>query len=85
MAKNTDNKPVHRIRSGAISVAIWKHESKNGPFYSANVQRAYTQDDGKTWEHTDSFGRDEVLTAAKLLDLAHTWILREESKAPKEA
>jgi hypothetical protein len=83
MARNTQsNKPVHRIKCGALSVSVWKHESQNGDFFSANVQRAYTEDDGKTWKHSDSFTRDDLLTAAKLLSEAHTFIMAVENDRP---
>lgn len=74
-----NRKPIHTLRAGALSVSIWENESTNGVWYSANVNRAYTRDEGKSWEYTDTFGRDDICTAAKLLDLAHTWILKQEA------
>ncbi|MGZ4960966.1 MAG: hypothetical protein ACXWKG_14195 [Limisphaerales bacterium] len=83
MARNTQSpkQPEQRIKCGALSVSIWRHTGANGDFFSANVQRAYTEDDGKSWKHSDSFSRDDLLVASKLLDQAHTWIQREEAKA----
>ena len=29
------------------------------------------------WRETDSLGHDDLLSAAKLLDMAHTWIVHQ--------
>jgi hypothetical protein len=39
------------------------------------LTRGYKADDG--WRETDSPGFDDLLPAAKLLDMAHTWILHQ--------
>jgi hypothetical protein len=62
-------------------VSIWRKQGERGEFYTANVQRAYTNDDGKSWEYSDSFGRDETLSAAELLRLAWIWIVKAEAQA----
>ena len=74
------NKPVHQIRSGALSVSIWEKTGTNGTFYTVNAQRAYTKDDGATWEHTDSFSRDDLPSVALLMQSAWAWINRRESE-----
>ena len=74
------NSPIHRIRCGAISASIWMKQGDKGPWYTADVQRCYKGSDDK-WCYTTSFGRDEILTAVKVLDLAHTVILRLEAAA----
>ena len=76
----SNNQPVHRIRSGALSVSIWEHDGKNGTFYTANAQRAYTDDDGATWKHTDSFSRDDLPAVALLMQSAWAWINRKEAE-----
>lgn len=78
MPKN--NVPVHRLRSGALSVSVWEQKGTKGQFYTVNAQRAYTQDDGKTWEHTDSFSRDDLPVIGSLLLQAHAWIVRKEGQ-----
>lgn len=77
--------PAHRIRSGALSVSIWEQRTPEGCFFTVNPQRAFTRDDGKTWEHSDSFSRDDLATVGSLLLQAHAWICREESKATAPA
>ncbi|MFN7139649.1 MAG: hypothetical protein ACK4UN_09940 [Limisphaerales bacterium] len=73
-------KPVQKYRSGALSVSIWAHVGKNGDFYTVNAQRAYTDDDGETWKHTDSFSRDDLPTVGALLNRAWAWICTQEEK-----
>lgn len=71
MASN-NNKPVHKIRLGAIKAAIWENETENGKRHSVTVSKLYRA--GEQWKETSSFGRDQLLTVAKVLDIAHTWI-----------
>jgi hypothetical protein len=82
--QNEANKPAHTIRCGVLSASIWEQNGKNGTFYRVNVQRAYKPEGAEAWEHTDSFGKDDLLTVAKLLDLSHSWIMRAEAEARKE-
>jgi hypothetical protein len=81
MANNA--KPLHQFRSGAISVSIWPQTTKDEKkvFYTANAQRAYTKDDGATWEHTDSFSRDDLPVVAFLMQQAWSFICRKEADA----
>lgn len=64
--------PAHKIRISNITAVIWRNSGDKGSWYSAQISRGYKVDDG--WRETDSLGYDDLLTAAKLLDLAHTWI-----------
>ena len=59
-------------RLGAIKATIWKNDTENGPRYSVTITRLYK--DGEDWKTTDSFGRDDLPLAGKVLDMAHTWI-----------
>jgi hypothetical protein len=65
--------PVHKIRSGALEAAIWKNDGEKGPWYSVTASRSYKQ--GEEWKQANSFGFDDLLPLAKLLDLAHSWIM----------
>jgi hypothetical protein len=71
-------KPAHKIRSGAITVTIWQNESEKGPWYSVTPSRSYKQ--GEEWKESDSYGFDDLMTLAKLLDLAHTWVLTQQAE-----
>ncbi len=79
--KSEKQKPVRTIRSGCVSAAIWERDGTNGKFFSVTVQRSYKPADSEEWKYTDSFGRDDLLLAAKLLDQAHTFIMRKEAEA----
>jgi hypothetical protein len=67
------NKPAHEIRIGAIRATIWTNALATGVTHNVTLSRSYRKD-GK-WRSTDSFGRDDLLKVAKVLDLAHSWIL----------
>ena len=70
------SKPAHKIRIGVLQVTIWKNQSDKGTWYSIIPSRSYKQDDA--WQETDSLGFDDLLSMAKLLDQAHTWIMRQQ-------
>ena len=67
------NKPAHKIRQGALTATIWKNDSDKGPWFSVTPSRSYKQ--GEEWKETDGFGFDDLLTLAKLIDQAHSWIM----------
>lgn len=78
--KASKNQPVQEIRIGAIKAVIWANKvSNNGTMHSVVPVRIYRDDAGQ-WHETHSLGRDELLTAAKVLDLAHSWIVEAERK-----
>lgn len=66
-------KPVHEVRLGKVKAAIWANETEQGVRHNVTVSRIYR--DGEQWRTTESFGRDDLLLLAKVLDRAHTWIL----------
>ena len=84
------SQPAHKIRISNLSVTIWRNSSDKGVWYSVNPSRSYKKGD-ETWKETDSLGFDDLLTMAKLIDQAHTWISRQVQadatarKARKEA
>ncbi len=81
MATQTQ-KPVDHIRLGNISASIWRNETDNGAIYNATIQRSYK--DGDDWKNTESFGRDDLLTVAKVADQANSRIfeLQTEDRKP---
>jgi hypothetical protein len=73
-------KPAHKIPGpGGLKLAIWKHDSDKGPWYSVTHSRSYKQ--GDEWKESQSYGFDDLLTLAKMLDQAHTWIMNELAQA----
>ena len=81
MPKQNPVKPVHEVRLGSIKAAIWENQTENGTRFNVTVSRIYK--DGEMWKSTDSFGRDDLLLLAKVINLAHTWIF-ENGKPSKE-
>ncbi len=68
--------PAHKIRIGNLSVTIWRNVSDKGTWYTAEPVRSYKKGD-ETWKETKSFGFDDLMTMAKLLDQAHSWIAKQ--------
>ena len=73
MANNTNGRPVAEIRVGRITATIWQNTpTDEGVFYSVHITRLFRR--GSTWDRTPAFGRDDLLTVAKVADLANTRI-----------
>jgi len=82
---NERQKPVHEIRLGLVRVSIWENKTEYGVRHNVTLERLYPvklDENRRTWKSTSSFGRDDLLQGAKVLDLAHTWI---HSKPTEEA
>ena len=80
-------KPAHKFRIGVLQVTIWRNPSEKSTWYSVTTSRSYKTDDDE-WRETESMGFDDLLTMAKLLDQAHTWIAQQmqaDAKARKES
>lgn len=74
------NLPVHTVRIGGLKVAVWRNSTQNGPMYNTTMVRTYKNQQGE-WAESHSLSRDDLLTAAKALDLAHTFIVETEAAA----
>jgi len=88
MATDAKNQPVKRFRDGIISASVWRQDGKTGAFFNVTLERSYLVDEGtpqQKWEYTASLGRYDLLSAAKLLGQAHTWIVREDARLKAEA
>jgi hypothetical protein len=64
--------PAHKIRSGTLTLTIWKNDGEKGPWYSVTPARSYKK--GDQWQDSDSFGEDDLLRLRKMLDEADSWI-----------
>ena len=77
-----NQKPIDEVRIGRGKATIWKNgtedaprSSRDAPAYVAyNVTFSRLYKDGDQWKSTQSFGRNDLLTLAKVADLAHTRI-----------
>ena len=71
----TTNKPVQKLRDGALSATIWKNPGKNGtPRYSVNLSRVYEDEHGNL-KDSDSFSGNELLRIARLAQIAYDEVL----------
>ena len=70
--ENGKQRPAHEIRLGRIKATIWANQGDNGTWFNVALSRSYK--DGDEWKSSTSFGRDELLTVAKVADLANSWI-----------
>lgn len=77
MEESKANRPFHEIRSSNLKCTIWANETSNGRMFNTLIVRVYRDDKGE-WHESNSFNRDDLLLAGKLLDQAHTVIQREE-------
>jgi hypothetical protein len=77
--QKTNNKPVHVVRYGAIKAAVWLNQTSAGPMHNVTISRTYK--DGEDWKESGSFGADDLLSAAKAFDEAHTWIFAERERS----
>ena len=69
-------KPAHQVRVGLAKASIWANDTENGTRYSVTLGKLYKPAD-ESWKTTSSLDRDDLLNAAKALDLAHTWIIEQ--------
>jgi len=85
---NERQKPVHEIRLGLVRASIWENKTEYGIRYNVTLERLYPvklDENKRTWKSTSSFGRDDLLLAAKVLDLAHTWTFSKNSEDSQES
>jgi hypothetical protein len=68
----TKNRPVHEVRLGFVKASIWENTSNDVTRMNVTIQKFYK--DGDQWKSTESFGRDDLLVLAKVVDRAHSWI-----------
>ncbi|GAB5407514.1 MAG: hypothetical protein Aurels2KO_57450 [Aureliella sp.] len=74
---SNNNKPVHSVRIGLNSIAIFKNVTQTGrKIYNAQLERSYR--DGEEWKHTRSFGLEDLCIQSELIEHAKTWIFEQQ-------
>ncbi len=68
----TKKLPVHVVKFGKVQANVWKNETKQGPRFNVTMHRSFMENG--EWKRSDSFGRDELLTAARAFQCAYDWI-----------
>ena len=69
----TPKQPASKVETYfPIVAAIWRNVNQEGKaWYSVNIERRY-KDQAGAWQSTASFSADDLLTVAKVANLAHT-------------
>ncbi len=65
--------PVQKFREGAVQVAVWQNESRNGDFYSLTFQRSYTDAEG-AWHNATSFPLSALYGLMVASVRAYLWV-----------
>ena len=79
--ETSKNKPVYKIRDGALCLSIWRNEftdTQTGEirsFYTMDMKRSYKRDDD--WKETTSIHADDGLRVSNLYARAHNWVLNQ--------
>ena len=71
--------PVDTVQQGVIRAAIWANTHKDRVRYSVTLERRYTDEQGN-WKSTQTLGRDDLLRAGRVLELAETKIFELEAR-----
>lgn len=74
--------PVYVVKLGKVQASIWRNETKHGPRFNVTACRLYLENG--EWKRSDSFGRDELLTACHALQAAYDWIWTQPKTAAAE-
>lgn len=73
------NKPVHSLRYGNVSCAIWANNSPSGYFLNTTFTRVYKEDN--IWGESMSFEDRDLPNLMKAAADAHSWIYRCKAEA----
>lgn len=76
MSKESEG-PLKTLRDRFLKAAIWRNESKKGPFYSVTVERTYKE--GDEYRSSHSFQGRDLLAVSQLLVKAYDEILELEA------
>ena len=66
------SEPVHVIRFGLILCEIFRQQTRAGERFSVSLTRLYRN--GSVWARSKVLHTEELLTASKILNEAHSWI-----------
>lgn len=73
------NKPVHKIRYGNVSCAIWANNSPAGYFFDTTFRRVFKS--GDEWGESASFEDRDLPNVMKASADAHSWIYQQKANA----
>jgi hypothetical protein len=67
-------KPVHEARIGRVKATVWANQTANGVRHNVTLRRIFKRDASSSWEHSDSFGRDDLPLVMEVARLAWLWV-----------
>ena len=73
MSENA-KQPVHKLRYGNVSAAVWANNSSAGYFFNTTFCRVYK--DGDEWCESSSFEDRDLPNLMKAAADIHTWIMQ---------
>ena len=78
--ETNNNQPVHKIRVGSISAAIWQNAFDDGKTktYRTSLSKHYRDDKG--WQQTQVFRAEDLVVLTTVAKLAAEWFNRVESE-----
>ncbi len=75
---SSKKRPAHEIRLGAVKAVIWANTLETGRVVHNVVPVRVYRDEQGNWQETHSLGRNDLLVAAKALDMAHSYVVEAE-------
>ena len=70
MTTTPDDQPIDTIRDGSLKATIWKRFGEKGTFYTVELSRTYTDEQGK-YHDSHSYSGSEPLRIARLANIAY--------------
>jgi hypothetical protein len=71
------SRPIHKLKSGPVTAAIWRQEGKNGPFHTVTMNRSYkTENDQgeEVWKDASSWSLSDLPHVSALALQAQIYI-----------
>ena len=75
-----NGRPVHSIRYGNVSVAVWANNSPAGYFFNTTCRRIFRTGSDE-WGESTSFDDRDLPNLAKAANDAHSWIQQQKQNA----
>lgn len=68
--ETTTNKPIDKIRFGAVTATIWQNDGEKGPWYNVTLSRVYRDKNDKPKDSSSLSGND-ILAGIEALRQAY--------------
>lgn len=83
--KGGETQPTHEVcmpfNGALLKVGIWRKVSKQGtPRYTAMLSRGTKAEGQNKWSWSRVLDRDELLGAARLLEVAHGFVIQDSQR-----